>query len=71
MGLHEIIHVEFSQQRLGPARPQQTAANAAEARKWPLGVEAGGCSESEDSALLEWGLARVGVGDSGVGLVLL
>lgn len=41
VGLHELIHVEFIQQCLEPARAQQVAADAAEAaeaRRWLLGL---------------------------------
>lgn len=53
-----------------PARAQHIAANATKARRWLLGLEANGRSEGKDSALLKWGLTRVGVAESGVGLVL-
>lgn len=50
---------------------QCITVSATRARRWVMGAEADGHSESKDSALLKWGLTWVGVAESEVGLVLL
>lgn len=48
--LHQTTHVAFLPRHLEPSKAEQTAPKAAEARRWLLGAEANGRSESKDSS---------------------